>query len=68
MLPRLAAAIAFFIAVLAGQVLADTPRILVLGDSFMTTNGARETSVVHELGRLTGAKVRSQAVTGARFG
>lgn len=42
-------------------------RVLVLGDSLMTSNGSDKASVPHVLARLTGAKVRSQAVTGARY-
>ncbi|MEM8577572.1 MAG: SGNH/GDSL hydrolase family protein [Pseudomonadota bacterium] len=45
----------------------DAPRILILGDSFMTTNASAKSSVSHELARLTGARVKSRAVTGARF-
>jgi len=42
-------------------------RVLVMGDSFMTSNGSAQASVPHMLAKYTGAKVRSQAVTGARF-
>jgi lysophospholipase L1-like esterase len=42
-------------------------RVLVLGDSFMTSNGSHKASVPHVLAKLTGAKVRSRAVTGARY-
>ncbi|MEM6303367.1 MAG: SGNH/GDSL hydrolase family protein [Pseudomonadota bacterium] len=46
---------------------ADAMRILVMGDSFMTSNGSRRASVPHVLARELGAKVTSKAVTGARF-
>lgn len=65
MLSRITALFLFFFATAA--VANDAPRILVLGDSFMTTNARNQASVSHELSRLTGAKVKSRAVTGARF-
>lgn len=46
---------------------ADTPlRVLVMGDSFMTSNGSRQKSVPHVLSNLLGTRVKSTAVTGAR--
>ena len=65
MLLRLAAVI---IALWASAAMAsEAPRILVLGDSFMTSNGSAKASVSHELKRLTGGQVKSRAVAGARF-
>lgn len=43
-------------------------RVLVMGDSFMTTNAAAGQAVPHQLERGLGVKIRSQAVMGARFG
>jgi lysophospholipase L1-like esterase len=57
--------IALFFAA-SGTVQAEN-RVLVMGDSFMTSNGSNQASVPHVLAKLTGAKVRSQAVTGARY-
>ena len=43
-------------------------RVLVMGDSFMTTNAGTRSAVPHVLEQGLGVKVRSQAVMGARFG
>lgn len=43
-------------------------RVLVMGDSFMTSNGSAGYAVPNILRRDLGAFVRSQAVTGARYG
>lgn len=43
-------------------------RVLVMGDSFMTTNAGTRSAVPHLLERGLGVKVRSQAVMGARYG
>ncbi|WP_370399335.1 SGNH/GDSL hydrolase family protein [Sulfitobacter sp. JB4-11] len=43
-------------------------RVLVMGDSFMTTNAAAGQAVPHQLERGLGVKIRSQAIMGARFG
>lgn len=43
-------------------------RVLVMGDSFMTTNAGSKAAFPHQLERGLGVKVRSQAVMGARFG
>lgn len=50
------------------QVLAanEPLRVLVMGDSFMTSNGSARQSVPHVLERLLNTKVKSTAVTGAR--
>ena len=42
--------------------------VLVMGDSFMTSNGSNGNAVPNVLARDLGAKVKSTAVTGARFG
>ncbi|NNE52446.1 MAG: SGNH/GDSL hydrolase family protein [Sulfitobacter sp.] len=43
-------------------------RVLVMGDSFMTSNGSAKQAVPHLLARQLGARVKSTAVSGARFG
>ncbi|MFK7835155.1 MAG: SGNH/GDSL hydrolase family protein [Sulfitobacter sp.] len=47
---------------------ADPLRILVMGDSFMTSNTSQQQSVPHHLARGLNAKVKSKAVSGASFG
>ena len=47
--------------------LADPLRILVMGDSFMTSNGSAGSAVPTLLRRTLNANVHSRAVTGARF-
>ncbi len=47
--------------------MADPLRILVMGDSFMTTNASQKASVPHLLERELGARVSSRAVSGARY-
>lgn len=42
-------------------------RILVMGDSFMTTNTSAGQAVPDQLKRFLGAQVKSRAVTGARY-
>jgi lysophospholipase L1-like esterase len=48
----------------------DQMNILVMGDSFMTSNGSHGNAVPNVLARNLGptAKVKSRAVTGARYG
>ncbi len=46
----------------------EAPRVLILGDSFMVANASAGNSVPHVLSSLLGAKVKSRAVTGARYG
>jgi len=47
---------------------AEAPlRILVLGDSFMTSNASRNKAVPHLLARGLNASVKSRAITGARY-
>lgn len=46
----------------------DRMNVLVMGDSFMTSNGAKGHAVPHELARNLGANVKSRAVAGARYG
>ena len=43
-------------------------RVLVMGDSFMTTNAGTKSAFPHVLEQSLGIKVRSQAVMGARYG
>lgn len=43
-------------------------RVLVMGDSFMTTNAGTNSAFPHVLEQSLGIKVRSQAVMGARYG
>ena len=45
----------------------DPLRILVLGDSFMTSNVQTGQAVPNQLGRFLGAQVKSKAFAGARF-
>ncbi|KIN65488.1 Lipolytic enzyme, G-D-S-L [Sulfitobacter noctilucae] len=45
----------------------DPPRILVMGDSFMTSNGSSQQSFSHALRRGLNAFVKSTAVTGAMY-
>ena len=45
----------------------DPLRILVLGDSLMTSNVQTGQAVPNQLGRFLGAQVRSKAFVGARF-
>ena len=46
----------------------DPMRVLVMGDSFMTSNGSRGSAVPELLGKaLGGARVTSRAATGARY-
>lgn len=53
---------------LLNQSAADTPlRILVLGDSFMTSNASASKAVPHLLAQGLQARVKSQAITGARY-
>lgn len=47
--------------------LAGPLRILVMGDSFMTSNGASGSAVPHLIAKALGAKVKSTAVSGSRF-
>ena len=42
-------------------------RILVLGDSFMTTNAQSSQAVPNQLEKTLGAAVKSRAITGARY-
>ena len=51
---------------LRGPAAADPLRILVMGDSFMTSNGSSDHSVPEQLSRLLDAQIKSTAVTGAR--
>ena len=52
----------------AGGLSAQQPqRVLVMGDSFMTSNGSRGQAVPQLLGKALGTKVTSRAVTGARY-
>ena len=45
----------------------ETPlRVLVMGDSFMTSNGSAQASFVHVLSDLLETRVKSTAVSGAR--
>lgn len=46
----------------------DQMRVLVMGDSFMTSNGSAGYAVPNILARKLGAKVKSTAVAGARYG
>lgn len=46
----------------------DQMRVLVMGDSFMTSNGSAGHAVPHLLAKKLGAKVKSTAVAGARYG
>jgi acyl-CoA thioesterase-1 len=43
-------------------------KVLVMGDSFMTSNGSNGYAVPNVLARDLGATVKSRAVTGARYG
>ena len=52
----------------APSVTAEPLRILVMGDSFMTSNTSQDAAVPQVLARDMGAKVKSTAVSGARFG
>lgn len=42
------------------------PRVLIMGDSFMTSNGSAGKSFVHVLSALLQTRVQSKAVSGAR--
>lgn len=46
----------------------DQMKVLVMGDSFMTSNGSDGHAVPHALARDLGVTVKSTAVAGARFG
>lgn len=46
----------------------DQMKVLVMGDSFMTSNGSNGHAVPHVLARDLGVTVKSTAVAGARFG
>lgn len=46
----------------------DQMNVLVMGDSFMTSNGSSGDAVPNVLARDLGASVKSRAVTGARYG
>jgi len=61
------AVLALFTIVLCGpQARAGEPmKVLVMGDSFMTSNGSIRQSVPHVLSELLQTRVRSKAVTGA---
>lgn len=45
---------------------ADSPRILVIGDSFMTSNGSKQKSFSHALASILGTPVKNRAVAAAR--
>jgi len=60
-----AAAIVIFSAATAQA--KDPIRILVLGDSFMTTHTLSGQAVPNQLQKVLGARVKSRAVTGARY-
>ncbi|MGC1495449.1 MAG: SGNH/GDSL hydrolase family protein [Sulfitobacter sp.] len=66
LLIRLCAALAL-IAMLAAPAAAERPmRVLVMGDSFMTTNASAKQSFPHALSDLLNTNVKSKATTGAR--
>lgn len=66
LLLRLWAALAL-VTMLAVPAAAERPlKILVIGDSFMTTNATAKQSFPHALSSLLGTKVKSKAITGAR--
>lgn len=46
---------------------ANPLRVLVMGDSFMTSNASKGSAVPQLLARSLGTKVKSRAVTGARY-
>ncbi|SFT07013.1 Lysophospholipase L1 [Sulfitobacter marinus] len=45
----------------------DPLRILILGDSFMTSHSQAKQSVAHHLEKAFGAYVKNRAITGARY-
>ena len=51
----------------AGATAKEPMRILVLGDSFMTSNASKGFAVPHVLKEQLGANVKSKATTGARY-
>lgn len=63
----LVALFVLFAALPSAGTTADPLRILVMGDSFMTSNRSTKASVPHLLTRQLGAKVSSRAVSGARY-
>tara|TARA_R110002094_G_scaffold154768_7_gene141987 strand:- start:1391 stop:2065 length:675 start_codon:yes stop_codon:yes gene_type:complete len=67
---RLLAILALFLLVsqTANADARDQMRVLVMGDSFMTSNGSAGYAVPTLLAQKLGAKVKSTAVAGARFG
>ena len=61
-------ALIFVTVVMTHPARAEAPlRILVMGDSFMTSNTIAQRAVPQLLARGLGARVKSRAVTGARF-
>lgn len=66
LLTRLCAALAL-IAMFAAPAAAERPiRVLVMGDSFMTSNGSAKASFSHALSHLLKTSVKNKAVAGAR--
>lgn len=67
LLARLSLIVVFALGLFTAPSAAEPLRILVLGDSFMTSHAQTSQAVPDQLEKALGAQVRSQAFTGARY-